>query len=214
MEILSDATFKGNLSICGGYFNIFNKSGRRIIETNETGISEFGNSISSNGISVYTLFLNGNTIYSCSLKEGRDFGYQHILQKSAGTIAHTSDIPDTSNFALKSEVDDVKYVMLKYGKKLIDFDVPSDCTLFKVGPIYSGSTQLNGLSTYSASMIKYIEFGDPNELDPNKQLCYTKFANFAELMPANDGYVYINKASGYSISASDKYAVSLIWWNH
>ena len=225
MEILSDATFKGNVTI--------DKS----LESYDLKLST-GQITATNQCSPITFMTNGGGTYVLMNSNSNDLleiGPESIRTKSSGfvfylndgssnfatidvptnsgTIALKSDIPNTSNFALKSEVDDVKYVMLKYGRKLIDFDVPSDCTRFKVGPItdYYGCNTVNGLSTVSASMHKYIHQGDPNELDPNKNLCHTKFANFAELMPANDGYVYINKASGYSISASDKYAVSVIW---
>lgn len=235
MEILSDAVFKGNLSvdktitvgsvsICAGGqivaqgLDIAGKLSAPIgcSTIDICGSVKMSGSLTTDHVEtnyVYLTNVNEAAGYTLSfnLKGGRSFTFD--CTSPSGKIALKSDIPNTSDFALKSEVNSVKNGLLHSGTKLIDFDVPLDCTRFRVGPItdYYGYNTVSGLSVVSASMHKYIEYGDPNELDSTKSLCYTKFANFAELMPANDGYVYINKASGYSISASDKYAVSVIW---
>lgn len=224
MEILSDATFKGNVTIdkslesydlklLTGQIKATNQCSPITLVTKDGGTYELMNSQSPNLLRIGpTSIGTKSSSFVFYLEDGSSSFVRIDMPTCSGTLALKSDIPNTSNFALKSEVNSVKNLVLHSGTKLIDFDVPSDCTRFKVGQIsdYLGN-YLSGLGAISVSMFKVIQQGDPNELDPNKNLCHTKFANFAELMPANDGYVYINKASGYQISASDKYAVSVIW---
>ena len=227
MEILSDATFKGNvtvdkslesydLKLSTGQIKSTSYCSPITLVTNDGGYDGAVYEFSGGGSGTFLRFdsnqiSTNQTIFALYLN-ARDNPVRVEMPSRCGTVALKSDIPNTSNFALKSEVNDVKNRVLHYAEQTINFDVPSGCTLFKVGPLTDrwDGEKLNGRAR-SASMFKVVSAGDPNELDPNKQLCYMKFANFADLMVATDGYVYINKASGYSISASDKYAVSVIW---
>lgn len=105
MEILSDATFKGNVDFKGGCFTIHGKDGPIFNFDNSNNISEFGNVIGGAGIDTKLINLR------CSkIKHG---SYTQCLQGKDGTIALTSQVPKV------------------FEKQLI---APADCTLFIVKP--------------------------------------------------------------------------------
>lgn len=174
MEILSDATFKGNVDFKGGSFKIHSNDGPVFSFDGENNISEFGNIIGTAGIDTKLINLR------CSkIKHG---SYYQFLQSKSGTIALTSDLTGS-----------VKFVW-QY------LNAPSDCTLFAVDLGVTDFSLSDNDRIISARVDKYFSSGDTGK-DPNINGgagCYWEPTSMDVILSNayGPGKMLIRKASG------------------
>ncbi len=215
MEILSDATFRGNVDFRGQSFTIYGKDGPIFYANSSANhISEFGNLISNTGIATNSINLRCSVILSKS-SDGR-YSYTQCLQAKDGTIALTSDIPSLSGYLTTSAASSTylsktdasstyvkKVDALKYKRVPIDFDVPANCTKF----FTADGTGVCSDNILSLNLLKNeaIDLGQSN--------CGAVKQVQADVWAIYGGQNFVvEKSSAFAISSSDGYVISAVYY--
>ena len=207
MEILSDSTFRGNLSISGGAFFVTPKGYVNPLIETTTGSND-GCFFVVHG----SEFFNGDLIVN---------GGGHIELNSSGSINYWSDLNDILDFAPKSlsstvsslsstvssntsnintACHDIRLIstkvdsMRRFGRCVLDFDVPTDCTKFVVYPAngsltsvdYMFMTKGNGWTSPMGIVNVDLEARCDSSTDNRWAFVVTKSSGFA--MCANQNY--------------------------
>lgn len=228
MEILSDATFKGsvtlsNSSVAGQGLKFVSSNGT-ILQLSTVDTGSLNNGASRNGCVLQLGFEDGgwsgrgigfatDQIYADQLYVGSHVslnlctitvnGSKLItFPSSSGILALTSQIPSLSGYLTKNLADSI-YTKVK--NIPINFDVAASCTKFTV------STDLSGVDLQSMAMFRCVDTSDLGYTSstPNEHLYKQVAVDLYQIGCSHT--VLVEKSSSFAIGASDGYELKLIY---
>lgn len=208
MEILSDATFKGNVTIdkslksydlklSTGQITATNQCAPITLITQAGGYYQFGNTPSDSFLRIGS---SGIVTSGSSFEHILNNGSVRIdMPTNSGTIALKSDIPNTSNFINRSD----DYCLFGARRFWITTNIDGACTLFKLD-----STIANGINdTVSDENVASVQMFKKEVASWNNSTVYkpVEMDVFLSHDTCNGYTFYIQKSSGYSIEANTHY---------